>query len=274
MQLLLLALVAASCAVVSSQSPARVLPARRSYDTHHYYALEIRPSHADIHPTRVAELLGVEFIEQVGELKHHYVVRSEKPLEETSEGAWAGTLSRRHLPVHEDPVLQRWATLSQARQNPALAKRELLEKRDIVVAHAIRGLERQELRIRHKRDKIISPWDTPHLYPQSRDPIPGPEPRPYPDPLPRPPILPAGKVAKMQDLHGIIDPIFPDQWHLANDKRNGYDLNVSGVWSAGVTGKGVNVCLIDDGLDMKSPDLVSNFVSGGADEAHGFWIRS
>lgn len=238
--------------------PPRVLPNKRSYDTHHYYAMEIRPSHSHISPAQAAALLGVEFIEQIGELAHHYLVRSEKPLDEITLTAG---LKRRHLPAHEDPVLRRWATLSQASKSPALAKRSGIEAEELRISFAIRSLERQELRIRHKRDKIISPWDTPHLFPQIRSPIPGPEPRPYPEPLPRPPILPAGKVAKMQDLHQISDPIFPQQWHLANDKRAGYDLNVSSVWASNITGKGVNVCLIDDGLDMKSPDLVSNFVS-------------
>lgn len=238
----------------------RILPAKRSYDTHHYYAMEVRPSHAHIPASQAAALLGVELVEQVGELAHHYLVRSEKPLEgaESSEG---GIVKRRHLPPHEDPVLRRWNQLSQARSNPILAKRQAIDAKQVEAAIAIRSVERQELRYRHKRDRIISPWDTPQLYPQIRDPIPGPEPHPYPDPLPRPPVLPAGKIAKMQELHKISDPIFPEQWHLANEKKAGYDLNVSSVWTQGVTGKGVNVCLIDDGLDMKSPDLESNFVS-------------
>jgi kexin len=217
--------------------------------------MELYPSHTHIPPDRAAEILGVEFIEQIGELAHHYLVRSEKPLE-VSTG-----VKRRHLPTHEDPVLRRWALLTSARASAALAKRERVLSDELEAAHTIRSLERQELRMRHKRDKIISPWDTPHLFPKIRSPIPGPEPRPYPEPLPRPPILPAGKIAKMQDLHHISDPIFPEQWHLANDKRPGYDLNVSSVWTSNITGKGVNVCLIDDGLDMKSPDLKDNFVS-------------
>jgi kexin len=255
-------IVAISCAVGSvscNYNQLRVLPAKRSYDTHHYYALEIHPSHAHITPSEAATVLGVEYIEQIGELKHHYLVRSEKSFEATST---AGLLQRRHLPVTEDPVLQRWSRLSHARRNPAVASRgEVLTPREIEAAVAIRSLERQELRMRHKRDKIISPWDTPQLFPQARDPIPGPEPHPYPEPLPRPPIIPSGLIAKMQTLHQIADPIFPEQWHLANDKRAGYDLNVSSVWASNITGKGINVCLIDDGLDLKSPDLASNFVS-------------
>lgn len=267
--LVLLCVVSNVVSSSTSEQPPRLLPSKRSYDTHHYYALEIWPSHTHISPAQAAALLGVEFIEQIGELAHHYLVRSEKPWEKET----SGRLKRRHLPIHEDPILRRWFTLSQANRSPALAKRNGLETKELRVSFAIRSLERQELRIRHKRDKIISPWDTPHLFPQVRDPIAGPEPKPYPEPLPRPPILPAGKVAKMQDLHQINDPIFPEQWHLANDKRAGYDLNVSSVWAANITGKGVNVCLIDDGLDMKSPDLVSNFVSKEEKGDVSFLIR-
>ena len=43
------------------------------------------------------------------------------------------------------------------------------------------------------------------------------------------------------------------------------ELNVTGLWSKGITGKGVHVGIIDDGLDMESDDLAENFVS------HHFW---
>jgi kexin len=38
-------------------------------------------------------------------------------------------------------------------------------------------------------------------------------------------------------------------------------INVTGVWDEGVFGKGVNVAIVDDGLDMHSDDLAANFVS-------------
>jgi kexin len=59
---------------------------------------------------------------------------------------------------------------------------------------------------------------------------------------------------------GIKDPIFPDQWHNVNDKFPGFDLNVSGVWEMGITGKGVISAVVDDGLDANSKDLADNFV--------------
>ncbi|ORX74393.1 hypothetical protein DL89DRAFT_273746 [Linderina pennispora] len=62
----------------------------------------------------------------------------------------------------------------------------------------------------------------------------------------------------------IKDPKFGDQWHLVNTVEKGHDINVTGVWRQGVTGQGVTVALIDDGLDYTSEDLLDNFDFGGS----------
>lgn len=41
----------------------------------------------------------------------------------------------------------------------------------------------------------------------------------------------------------------------------GNDINITGVWKQGITGKGVTVVILDDGLDYNSTDLADNFVS-------------
>lgn len=71
---------------------------------------------------------------------------------------------------------------------------------------------------------------------------------------------------QQEDLYeglDISDPIFHRQWHLVNPVEM-HDVNVSGVWRSGVTGKGVNVAIIDDGLDMDSGDLAANFYAAGS----------
>ncbi|KAF2259689.1 KEX1 protease precursor [Lojkania enalia] len=62
----------------------------------------------------------------------------------------------------------------------------------------------------------------------------------------------------------IKDPIFGEQWHLFSTKYPGNDLNVTGVWLDGITGKGVTACIVDDGLDMDSEDLKDNFFAEGS----------
>lgn len=74
-------------------------------------------------------------------------------------------------------------------------------------------------------------------------------------------------IAKQQQvMHelDIKDPIFKDQWHLLNTIEVGHDVNVTGVWSAGVTGQNVTVAIIDDGLDMYSQDLSPNYFADGS----------
>lgn len=63
---------------------------------------------------------------------------------------------------------------------------------------------------------------------------------------------------------GIKDPIFQDQWHLYNHVQIGHDINVTGVWSQGITGKNSTVCIVDDGLDMDSDDLRANYFGAGS----------
>ncbi|KAI6865279.1 hypothetical protein KC338_g5178 [Hortaea werneckii] len=63
---------------------------------------------------------------------------------------------------------------------------------------------------------------------------------------------------------GIEDPIFQDQWHLYNHIQPGHDINVTGVWEQGITGKNSTVCIVDDGLDMDSDDLKDNYFAAGS----------
>jgi kexin len=64
---------------------------------------------------------------------------------------------------------------------------------------------------------------------------------------------------------GLADPMLGQQWHLINTDMKDIELNVTGLWAKGITGKGVKVVIVDDGLDLNSDDLAPNFVSGFCD---------
>jgi len=38
-------------------------------------------------------------------------------------------------------------------------------------------------------------------------------------------------------------------------------MNVQGAWAEGITGNGVVVTILDDGLEKDHPDLLKNYVS-------------
>lgn len=63
---------------------------------------------------------------------------------------------------------------------------------------------------------------------------------------------------------GIDDPIFSQQWHLINAANPGHDVNVTGLWYEGITGKGVVTSIVDDGLDYEDEDLKQNFNAAGS----------
>jgi subtilisin-like proprotein convertase family protein len=56
------------------------------------------------------------------------------------------------------------------------------------------------------------------------------------------------------------DPYFPLQWHLQAGGKNagkpGTDVRVTPVWELGLTGQGVRIAIVDDGLDLTHPDLL------------------
>lgn len=253
------------------------LPAKRSYDTHHYYVVEVHSragKHVD--PRHVADLLGAEFVERAGELPNHWLIRSEKPIPELTESVAKRDASssssssvspaRPDVPEHQDPILQRWNHIRRSARDSGFTTKHSLSKRQHAAALSIKAVERQEVRQRHKRNIIYDPEEMPHLYPERRDAIPSPDGWPFRvrDPSPRPPVIPTAKTVEMMSKFNIKDPIFGDQWHLANNRKLGNDLNVTGVWDQGILGKDIKVCLIDDGLDMHSPDLKDNFFAPGS----------
>ncbi|ORZ18774.1 peptidase S8/S53 domain-containing protein [Absidia repens] len=75
--------------------------------------------------------------------------------------------------------------------------------------------------------------------------------------------LPDGFQSLKQTL-AIEDPGFDQQWHLVNQVQRGHDVNITGVWSQGITGKNIVVAILDDGLDMDNDDLKDNFFADGS----------
>ena len=77
------------------------------------------------------------------------------------------------------------------------------------------------------------------------------------------------------------DPLYACQWHLQNQADDDEDINVEPAWADGINGTGVNVAVVDDGIDHYHGDLAPNVnksfnhdYSGGGDahsplEHHG-----
>ncbi len=54
----------------------------------------------------------------------------------------------------------------------------------------------------------------------------------------------------------ISDPLYACQWHL--NSAGGGDVNVEAAWAQGVTGEGINVAVVDDGMYFTHEDLKDN----------------
>ena len=73
-------------------------------------------------------------------------------------------------------------------------------------------------------------------------------------------LAPGGDPYQMVRYFAPDDPLFGDQWHLANG--SGYPhVNVTGAWGRGVTGAGVIIGIVDDSLQSTHPDLAPNYVA-------------
>jgi kexin len=112
-------------------------PARRTYDTHDYYVVEHCPNTpGGASLGDVARALGVELVEQAGELRDHWLVRIPKP--EVNKRGEGGS----------DPVVAAFDNLRQKAAS-GLAARDSDHARGVV--SSVRFLSRQELRQREKR---------------------------------------------------------------------------------------------------------------------------
>ncbi|KAM3615600.1 uncharacterized protein V6R79_004851 [Siganus canaliculatus] len=60
------------------------------------------------------------------------------------------------------------------------------------------------------------------------------------------------------------DPHYPEQWHLHNDLNKGMDINVTGVWERNITGQGVTVVVVDDGVEHTHQDIQPNYSPEGS----------
>ncbi|XP_074536541.1 proprotein convertase subtilisin/kexin type 7 [Halichoeres trimaculatus] len=60
------------------------------------------------------------------------------------------------------------------------------------------------------------------------------------------------------------DPHYPKQWHLHNDLNKGLDINVTGVWERNITGQGVTVVVVDDGVEHTHQDIQANYSPEGS----------
>jgi kexin len=202
-------------------------PEKRTYSTHNYYVLRhdpVVPSRASLDD--IVRALDVELVEQAGELLNHWIVKRRKR---------TGDLVAREA---TDPVLSAFQSLQEKAASPFARRSEDVDLARRIVS-SIDYLSLQILRERVKRAP-------PSALPPTHD-----------TPLPPTHDTPSKAAA---DHFGIQDPLFPQQWHLINDQFPQHTMNVTGLWDAGFTGKGVISSFIDDGLDYTSEDLAVNFV--------------
>lgn len=197
----------------------------RDYDTHDYYAVHLHPSTS---PAEVATYFGLELEGQLGQLEDHYLYR--KPRHPNNV---IGEVMKEH--------------------------KKMVRKRDGIYRNPLLdGL------LLHQKQKLKAPMEKrgplyPHLNPRSelRQAVGGEEGTDKDDAT-----VEYGK--QIAQSLGIMDPSFHEQWHLYNPVQLGHDLNVTGVWTQGITGKNSTVVIVDDGLDMDSEDLKDNYYPEGS----------
>lgn len=156
---------------------------------------------------------------------------------------------------HEGPLgeLKDHHLFAATRAEHDVVKRELTQRRKrraLGERHALDGVLFSE------KQRLRKPWEK-RMVPKQR----GPAPQRAVDQG-----VPAAVQAQKdiaQTLQ-ITDPIFHEQWHLFNTVQVGHDVNVTGVWLQGITGRNTTVAIVDDGLDMYSDDLKPNYYAAGS----------
>ncbi|GFR27852.1 hypothetical protein TNCT_7323 [Trichonephila clavata] len=71
-------------------------------------------------------------------------------------------------------------------------------------------------------------------------------------------------------LINFNDPLFEEQWYLLNKGQTGSapdnDINVLPVWKSGITGKGVRISVLDDGIHPQSEEVAQNYDSTSSED--------
>ncbi|KAF9116563.1 hypothetical protein BGX27_001419 [Mortierella sp. AM989] len=208
---------------------------------HHYYAVKLNDLDA-APPREIAQMLGVQYIGQVGELSNYHLFSYPKTsFEKRSDAAESHSFNATLTAdgQHQDIVLRRYEELRSKAFYQQLSKRGLANAGSSVGPHPLGPIHKQVVRKRTKRAMVIEPRNEyVHGEAQPKD----------------------GVAAHFQ----ITDPGFGYQWHLHNTIQKGNDINVTGVWDQNITGKGAIVAIIDDGLDANSEDLQANFYAKGS----------
>ncbi|KAJ1968398.1 pheromone processing endoprotease, partial [Dimargaris xerosporica] len=179
-------------------------------------------------------ILDIRDVTPLGDLPSHFLARRRRH-DHDGPPDGAPALHRRgtHWSGEQDPVLYRYEYIKRSEEGHHASTS--LHPRFQQVARHVRYLNRQYLSKRAKRGPVAAP----------------------------PPIGHEGQVPSaeipIEQYLDIQDPLFPEQWHLRNRERKDRDMNVTGVWREGITGEGVRVGMVDDGLDYTSLDLKDNF---------------
>lgn len=69
----------------------------------------------------------------------------------------------------------------------------------------------------------------------------------------------ASTIEKRKAAAVITDPLYASQYHLHRTSSSSVSLNVTGVWDSGITGAGIVVAIVDDGIQFTHPDIAPNY---------------
>lgn len=221
---------------IAASASAKRVHAKRSYDALDYYVLELDVPHSldnavsgALHSQaeRIARQVDARLVEQVGELQGHFLLATQK--------------GRFNARSSVDPVVVKFEHLKQRRSHGSAEPLSLVKqhprKRVKRVLAIDTDLEAPALKRRHKgSNRVLKERQR-----QSKGDV----------------STYLGDIVKR---FSIFDPLFPKQWHIANDRMHENSINVTGVWAQGIEGQGVRVAIVDDGLDSACRPLLSSIM--------------
>ena len=206
-----------------------------------YWLIKINGNFDDV--KQLAKEHNFKLLDQVGSLDGYYHVKLDSSArhrrsEETTDHV--RDLTRSESVINAHPSVEMFMREKSLRR----IKRDFIEEElDASLVDSALAEENRRRHLRHHQHHFLNEQMRRHKVGKREDPV---------------------VVAPASSYANLLDPYWDKMWYLNRNTvfhSDSPDMNVTGAWDLGFSGRGASVTFLDDGLEWDHPDIKQNYVS-------------